>query len=192
MLKRCPWLPTGHVVYEKYHDKEWGVPLYDDKKIFEFLVLESAQAGLSWEIILNKREGYKKAFAGFDVKKVARFTNRDLSRLLKDTGIIRNRAKIESAINNAKRFIEVQEEFGSFSDYAWQFTGGKPIVHKLKKLKDYPKFTDEAEFFAKSLKVKGFKFLGPTTVYAHMQATGMVNDHVTTCFRYKEVIKLAK
>ena len=187
MQKRCPWLPLNHPIYEKYHDKEWGVPVYNDKKIFEFLVLESAQAGLSWEIVLNKRVGYKEAFADFDVTNVAKFNEHKIKDMLKDAGIVRNRAKIEAAVNNAKRFIEIQEEFKSFSNYAWQFVGGKPIVHKFKKLKDYPQFTKEAEWFSKDLKVRGFKFLGPTIVYAHMQATGMVNDHISDCFRYKEL-----
>ena len=192
MPNRCPWVPQNNPSYQKYHDKEWGVPIYSDQKIFEFLILESAQSGLSWQVVLNKRKGYKKAFAGFSVKKVAGFTARDIARLLKDAGIIRNRAKIEAAVNNAKRFIEVRKEFGSFSNYAWQFVNGKPIVHKLKTLKDYPVSTKEAERFSRDLKSRGFKFLGPTTIYAHMQATGMVNDHTTDCFRYREVIKLSR
>ena len=192
MPNRCPWVPQNNPSYQKYHDKEWGVPIYSDQKIFEFLVLESAQAGLSWAVVLNKREGYIKAFAGFDVKKMAKFTQRDVERLLKNAGIIRNRAKIEAAINNAKRFIETQKEFGTFSKYAWQFVSGRPIVHKIKTLKDYPVITKEAEDFSADLKKRGFKFLGPTTVYAHMQATGMVNDHTQDCFRYREVIKLSR
>lgn len=154
----------------KYHDEEWGVPVTDDKKIFEFLVLESAQAGLSWRTILHKREGYRKLFAGFDVKKVARFTSTDVGRLVKNPAIIRNRLKIEATINNAKKFLEVQAEFGSFSKYMWKFKGQK-----------------NGEAFAKDLKKRGFKFLGATTIYAHMQAVGMVNDHVVDCFRYKMV-----
>ncbi|MDX1607838.1 MAG: DNA-3-methyladenine glycosylase I [Candidatus Spechtbacterales bacterium] len=192
MKKRCPWVPDNNLMYQKYHDTEWGVPLYRDRKIFEFLVLESFQAGLSWEIILRKRGNFNKAFEGFDYKKVAKFTKRDLSRLLKDEGIIRNRAKIEAAINNAKRFIEVRDEFGTFSKYAWQFVGGSPIMHKLKTMNDYPQYIDEAQGWAKDLKKRGFKFLGPTTIYAHMQATGMVNDHIIPCLRYSEVAKLAK
>ena len=195
----------------KYHDKEWGVPVFDDKKIFEFLVLESAQAGLSWQTILHKREGYRKLFAGFDVKKVAKFTAKDVARLLKDPAIIRNRLKIEATANNAKRFLEVsrcargdtgsrinltklnlsgQKEFKSFSEYMWSFVKGKPIDGKRKTMKDIPAITKEAEAFAKDLKKRGFKFLGATTIYAHMQAIGMVNDHITSCFRYREIKKM--
>ncbi|MDP4010471.1 MAG: DNA-3-methyladenine glycosylase I [Candidatus Spechtbacteria bacterium] len=192
MPNRCPWVPQNNPSYQKYHDKEWGVPVYSDKKMFEFLVLESAQAGLSWQVVLNKRKGYERAFAGFSVKKVAGFTASDIARLLEDVGIIRNRAKIQAAVNNAKRFIEVQKEFGSFGKYAWQFVNGKPVIHKIKTLKDYPVSTKEAEEFSANLKKRGFKFLGPTTIYAHMQATGMVNDHTTDCFRYREVIKLSR
>lgn len=172
---------------ERYHDKEWGVPLFNDRKIFEFLVLESAQAGLSWLIVLRKRGGYKKAFANFDFNKVARFTARDVERLVKNPDIIRNRAKIEAAINNAKRFLEVRKEFGTFSNYAWQFVNNKPITKDRKKMSDLPAKTNEAELWAKDLKKRGFKFLGATVMYAHMQATGMVNDHVVNCFRFKEV-----
>jgi len=185
--KRCTWPTAGDKIYEDYHDLEWGVPLYEDQKIFEFLVLESAQAGLSWRTVLYKRENYRKAFAGFDPKKVARFTAKNVERLLKNAGIIRNRMKIEAAINNAQRFLEVQKEFGTFSQYIWGFVGGKPIVNKRKTLKDLPAVTPEAEALAKDLKQRGFKFLGPTVIYAHMQATGMVNDHCVDCFRYKEV-----
>lgn len=175
----------------EYHDKEWGVPVHDDRKIFEFLVLESAQAGLSWRTILYKRKGYKKLFANFDPKKIAKFDKTTLNKLLKDPAIIRNRLKIEATINNAKRFLEVKKEFGSFSKYMWGFVGRKPIDGKLKTLKDIPAVTKEAEVFAKDLKKRGFKFLGPTVVYAHMQAVGMVNDHVMDCFRYKEIKKTA-
>ncbi len=184
---RCEW-PTSDPLLLKYHDQEWGVPVKNDRKIFEFLVLESAQAGLSWRTILRKREGYKKAFARFDPKKVARFTKRDIARLLKNPGIIRNRLKVEAAINNAKRFLEVQKEFGSFSTYMWGFVGGTPIDGKRKHLKDLPATTKEAEIFAKDLKKRGFKFLGPTVCYAHMQAVGMVNDHTIDCFRYNETV----
>ena len=192
--KRCPWGRWDNELYLKYHDEEWGVPVYDDKVIFEFLVLESAQAGLSWETILKKREGYRKAFKDFDPKKIAKMEKRDVTRLmnLKTAEIIRNKAKIEAAINNAKRFLEVQKEFGSFSNYIWKFVGGKPIVNKIKTLKDYPVTTPEAEALAKDLKKRGFKFLGPTVMYAHMQATGMVNDHTVDCFRYRQVQKLSK
>lgn len=189
-MKRCPWLKKPDELYEAYHDTEWGVPVYDDKKIFEFLVLESAQAGLSWITILRKRENYRKAFAGFDPVKVSKFGSSQVEKLLKDEGIIRNRAKIEATINNAKRFLEVQKGFGSFAHYMWSFVGGKPIQGNLRKLSDYKPTTPESEAFAQDLKKRGFKFLGPTTVYAHMQATGMVNDHNRDCFRYTEVKKL--
>src|SRR3989344_1852342 len=182
----CAW-PGDDALMIRYHDREWGVPVFDDKKIFEFLVLESAQAGLSWRTILHKREGYRKLFAGFDVKKVAKFTARDVARLIKDPAIIRNRLKILATINNAQKFLEVQKEFGSFSNYMWQFVGGKPIDGKRKTMKDIPAITKEAEAFAKDLKKRGFKFLGATTIYAHMQAIGMVNDHVVGCFRYKKL-----
>jgi DNA-3-methyladenine glycosylase I len=184
-VKRCPWGSENPLMIE-YHDKEWGVPLYDDQKLFEFLCLESAQAGLSWNTILNKREGYRKAFANFDVKKVARFTPKKVEKLLQDPDIVRNRMKIEAAINNAKCFIQIQKEFGSFSDYQWQFVGGKPKVNKHRTMKTMKAKTKEAEAFAKDLKKRGFKFLGPTTVYAHMQACGMVNDHIQSCFRYNK------
>ena len=187
--KRCPWGRWEDMLYVKYHDEEWGVPVYNDRVIFEFLVLESAQAGLSWSTILRKRENYRKAFARFDPKKIAKFTSRDEKRLLKNTGIIRNRLKIKAAINNAKRFLEIQKEFGSFSRYIWQFAGDKPIINKRKELKDYPAKTWEAEALAKDLKKRGFSFLGPVVCYAHMQATGLVNDHTVDCFRYKEVQK---
>lgn len=187
MKKRCPWVPLDKDFYIEYHDTEWGVPLYDDQKIFEFLTLESAQAGLSWETILKKRRGYQKAFKNFDPKKVSKMTQKDVEKLLQNPEIIRNRLKIEATINNAKKFLEIQKEFGSFSKYMWGFVHNKPIRHTLKKLKDYPATTKESEALAKDLKKRGFKFLGPTTVYAHMQATGMVNDHSVDCFRRKEV-----
>jgi DNA-3-methyladenine glycosylase I len=183
-MKRCSWC-EGSEIYEKYHDEEWGVPVYDDKKIFEFLILEGAQAGLSWLTILKRREGYRKAFANFDVKKVAKFTAKDVEKLMQDTGIIRNRLKIQSAITNAQHFIEVQKDFGSFSKYIWSFVGGKPIVNKLTDWKTMPAMTSESDALSKDLKKRGFKFVGSTIIYAHMQATGMVNDHVVSCFRYK-------
>jgi DNA-3-methyladenine glycosylase I len=186
-LTRCPWPVGNDPLYLKYHDEEWGVPVRDDRLIFEFLVLEAFQAGLSWRTILHKRENFRKAFAGFDFEKVARFGARDLARLLNDAGIVRNRAKILAAVNNAKRFIEVRGEFGSFSDYMWSWVGGRPIVHRFRVLGDFPIFTDEAVAWAKDLKKRGFKFLGPTVVYSHMQAVGMVNDHTVGCFRYKEL-----
>ncbi len=183
--KRCAWLSDNSLMI-RYHDTEWGVPVHDDRKLFEFLVLESAQAGLSWQTILNKRENFRKAFAQFDPVKIARFTQKDVTRLLKDAGIIRNRLKIEATINNARQFLAIQKEFGSFSTHMWQFVGGKPINKKRKSMKDVPAITEEAEEFSKDLKERGFKFLGPTVCYAHMQAVGMVNDHTTDCFRHKK------
>ncbi|MDO8580411.1 MAG: DNA-3-methyladenine glycosylase I [Candidatus Omnitrophota bacterium] len=185
--QRCPWPTVSDELYVAYHDTEWGVPVYDDRKIFEFLVLESAQAGLSWRTVLYKRENYRKAFAGFDPKKVAKFTQKNVKKLLLNAGIIRNRLKIESTINNAHRFLEIQKEFGTFAKYIWGFVGGKPIKNRWKGIKDLPVMTPQAEALAKDLKKRGFKFLGPTVIYAHMQATGMVNDHTVDCFRYHEV-----
>jgi DNA-3-methyladenine glycosylase I len=170
-----------------YHDREWGVPLRDDRSLFEFLVLEGFQAGLSWMTILRKREAFRKAFAGFDPVKVARFTARDVKRLLGDAGIVRNRLKIEAAIHNARRFLEVQKEFGSFADYMWSFVGGQPVRNRFLSLKELPARTALSDRFSADLKKRGFKFVGSTIVYAHMQATGMVNDHLATCFRYREV-----
>jgi DNA-3-methyladenine glycosylase I len=186
-VKRCAWVPAGDELYAQYHDEEWGVPVYDDQKLFEFLILESAQAGLSWITILRKRENYRRLFAGFDPKKVARFTPARVERLMQDAGIIRNRAKIEAAISNARCFLEVQKEHGSFSAYMWAFVGGKPIQNQRASFRDLPPKTETAEIMAKDLKKRGFKFLGPTVLYAHMQATGMVNDHTTDCFRYHAV-----
>lgn len=185
VLSRCGWAASDELMIS-YHDKEWGVPVYDDRKLFEFLVLESAQAGLSWKTILHKREGYRKLFAEFDPAAVARFTSHDVEKLMLDPAIIRNRLKIVATISNAQKFLDIQKEFGSFSKYMWQFVAGKPIDGKRKTMKDIPAITSEAEVFAKDLKKRGFKFLGPTVVYAHMQAVGMVNDHVATCFRYAE------
>jgi len=182
-VNRCPWAPIGDELYLRYHDEEWGVPLHDDRKIFEFLVLEAFQAGLSWRTVLYKRENFRRAFKGFDVKKVARFGARDVARLVKDAGIIRHRGKIKAAINNAQRFIDIQKEFGTFSRYMWSWVGGQPIVHRLKTMKDFPVTIPEAQAWAKDLKQRGFLFLGPTTLYAHMQAVGMVNDHTRGCFR---------
>src|SRR5579885_1034381 len=184
MPSRCPWSVFDDPLYLAYHDEEWGVPVHDDRKIFEFLILEAFQAGLSWRTVLHKRDNFRKAFAGFDFKKVARFGPRDVNRLMQDAGIIRNRAKIEAAIVNARRFIEVREEFGTFAKYMWQQVGGRPRLNQMRSLKDYQATTPEAIAWAKDLKKRGFKFLGPTVIYAHMQAVGMVNDHVVTCFRY--------
>ena len=182
----CGWAGADQL-YIDYHDKEWGVPVHDDRKIFEFLVLESAQAGLSWITILRKRENYRQAFAGFDPVKVARFDSTKVEELLQNPGIIRNRKKIESAINNAQRFLEVQKEFGSFDKYIWSFTGGRQLVNAWKDLSQLPATSPESDKLSKDLKQRGFKFLGSTTCYSHMQATGMVNDHITCCFRYKQV-----
>ena len=182
----CGWAGTDQL-YIDYHDKEWGVPVHDDRKIFEFLVLESAQAGLSWITILRKRENYRQAFAGFDPVKVARFDSTKVEELLQNPGIIRNRKKIESAINNAQRFLEVQKEFGSFDKYIWSFTGGRQLVNAWKDLSQLPATSPESDKLSKDLKKRGFKFLGSTTCYSHMQATGMVNDHITCCFRYNQV-----
>ena len=186
-IRRCGWNTFDDPLYRAYHDEEWGVPVYDDGKIFEFLVLESAQAGLSWATVLRKRENYRLAFAGFHPVKVSKFSAKDVEVLLGNAGIIRNRLKIEAAINNAGRFLEIQKEFGTFSQYIWRFVGGKPIVNRWKSIKDLPAITPQAEALARDLKLRGFKFLGPTVIYAHMQATGMVNDHTVDCFRHKEI-----
>ena len=191
-LRRCPWPVFEDPLYVKYHDREWGVPVRDDRKIYEFLVLEIFQAGLSWRTVLHKREDFRRAFNDFNVENVSRFNGRDVTRLLKDAGIIRNRLKIRAAINNAERFLEVRKEFGTFSKYMWTWVGGKPIVHKFRTLGDYEPYTDEAVAWAKDLKKRGFAFLGPTVVYAHMQAVGMVNDHTTDCFRYRELEALSR
>ena len=184
-LKRCDWC-TGSELYMKYHDKEWGIPVFKDRRHFEFLVLESAQAGLSWITILKKRENYRKAYDGFDPKKVARYGEKKKNELLNNPGIIRNRLKIEASINNAARFLEIQKEFGSFSGYIWSFTKGRQIKGKCKTLSDIPARTELSDRISADLKKRGFKFLGSIIVYSHLQATGIVNDHITSCFRYKE------
>jgi DNA-3-methyladenine glycosylase I len=186
--QRCPWLDLTKPDYVAYHDQEWGVPLHDDNAIFEFLTLEGAQAGLSWYTVLRKRNAYRKAFAGFDPAKVARFGKRQIESLLKNDGIIRNRAKILAAINNAGRFLDVQEEFGSFDSYIWRFVDGRPIVHRLRTIKDFQATNPESDAMSKDLRQRGFKFVGSTICYAHMQATGMVNDHVVGCFRRQSII----
>ncbi len=186
MIKRCAWVNEDEPLYLEYHDKEWGRPVRDDQTLFEFLVLESAQAGLSWITILRKRENYRKAFASFAPEKVAKFSEKKIVSLLKDPGIVRNELKIRAAINNAKRFLEVQKEFGSFSNYIWAFVDYKPIDGKRKTSKQIPATSKVSDALAKDMKKRGFKFLGSTTLYAHMQATGMVNDHLTTCFCYKK------
>lgn len=185
---RCPWLDTTKLDYVKYHDEEWGVPVYDDKVMFEFLVLESAQAGLSWYTILKKRDGYRKLFANFDVTKVAKFTSEDVDRLMQDASIIRNRLKIEAAINNAKKFIEIQKEFGSFTQFIWSYVDNSTIVNDIKSSDDYVATSPISDALAKDLKKRGFKFLGSTTLYSHLQATGLINDHLNDCFR-KHAVK---
>ena len=184
-VTRCKWAEGVGLNYIEYHDKEWGVPVHDDRTQFEFLILEGAQAGLSWSTILNKRDGYRRAFAEFDVEKVARFTKKRVEKLLLDPSIVRNRLKVESTISNAKAFIAVQEEFSSFSDYIWGFVDGRAIQKKFKKDSDIPATSAESDALSKDLKKRGFRFVGSTIVYAHMQATGLVNDHVVGCFRHK-------
>lgn len=186
---RCGWVGTGKAFYEHYHDTEWGVPVHDDAMLFEMLILEGAQAGLSWETILKRREGYRKAFKKFDVKKVARMTDEQLEVLMQDTGIIRNRLKIFGTRKNALAFIAIQKEFGSFDDYLWRFVGGKPMQTHRKTLKDVPPRTAEADALSKDLKKRGMTFVGPTIIYAYMQAIGMVNDHIAACFRHKPLSK---
>jgi DNA-3-methyladenine glycosylase I len=185
-LFRCPWC-LKFEQYIRYHDEEWGVPVHDDRIHFEFLILEGAQAGLSWATILKKREGYRKAFADFDPVKVARFSEKKLERILLDPGIVRNRLKVYAAKNNAERFLEVQKEFGSFDNYIWGFVKGKPIVNAWKILKQIPATTKESDALSKDLIKRGFKFTGSTVVYSHMQACGLVNDHLVQCWRYKKV-----
>lgn len=187
--KRCHWVENTFAEYVRYHDEEWGVPVRDDRRHFEFLVLESAQAGLSWSTILKKRDGYRQAFADFEVEKVAVYSPQKIEELLQNPAIIRNRAKIEAAVNNAVRFMEVQKEFGSFDDYIWQFVDHQVKVGHWKNGKDAPATTPESDKLAKDLKKRGFKFLGSTTIYAHMQAIGLINDHSVDCFRYKELVK---
>ena len=178
-LQRCPWLDLDKPDYVAYHDREWGVPVHDDRKHFEFLTLESAQAGLSWYTVLRKRANYRQAFAKFDPAKVARFSATKVEQMLQDPGLIRNRRKISAAVENARHFLAVQDEFGSFSAYIWRFVDGEPIVNEFRTLADLPATSRESDVLSKDLKSRGFKFIGSTVIYAHMQATGMVNDHVT-------------
>lgn len=185
--KRCPWCLGVSDAYVDYHDTEWGVPARDDATQFEFLVLEAAQAGLSWSTVLHKRAGYHRAFAGFDPEKVARFNARSVERLVNDAGIVRNRLKIEAAINNARRFLEVRDAHGSFSDYLWAFVGGEPVVNRWRTQKQVPATSPLSDAISRDLKARGFKFVGSTIIYAHLQATGLVNDHLVTCFRYAEL-----
>jgi DNA-3-methyladenine glycosylase I len=187
-LTRCAW-SLGSELYMAYHDHEWGVPVHDDRRLFEFIVLEGAQAGLSWSTVLNKRENYRKAFDGFNPKKVARYTPKRVEKLLQNAGIIRNRMKIESAIGNARAFLAVQKEFGSFDAYIWGFVDGKPVQNRWKTIKDVPPRTPLSDRISADLKKRGFRFVGSTIVYAHMQATGMVNDHLVGCFRHKPLKK---
>lgn len=186
MKRSCDW-PGDDPLMIEYHDTEWGVPVHDDRKLFEFLVLDAAQAGLSWRTVLKKRENYRKAFRQFDPEKVARFKTRDIERLLGDPGIIRNRLKVESAVANAKAMIEVQKEFGSFDRYIWGFTGGKTVKNKWKRLEQLPAESEESRAMSRDMKKRGFRFCGPVICYAFMQAAGMVNDHLVHCFRYREV-----
>ncbi|MGZ8467294.1 MAG: DNA-3-methyladenine glycosylase I [Candidatus Binatia bacterium] len=186
---RCPWVDMTKPDYVEYHDREWGVPVHDDRVIFEFLTLEAAQAGLSWYTVLRKREAYRAAFASFDPAKVASYGKKQIEALLNNPGIIRNRLKIHAAVNNAGKFLQVQDEFGSFDAYIWRFVDGNPIVNRLKTLKDYPATSRESDALSKDLKQRGFKFVGSTIIYAHMQATGMVNDHAEGCFRSQPVLQ---
>lgn len=186
--KRCGWAEDTFPEYIQYHDQEWGVPVHNDRTHFEFLILEGAQAGLSWSTILKRREGYRRAFANFDPEKVARFDEPMVRKLLHDEGIIRNKLKIESAVKNAQLFLDIQEEFGSFDTYIWKFVGGKPIVNHWKSMKEVPATTKESDALSKDLKKRGFKFTGSTIMYAHMQACGLVMDHTVDCFRYRELL----
>lgn len=188
MKKRCAWV-SSDPLYIKYHDEEWGVPIHDDRKLFEFLVLETFQAGLSWITILKKRENFRKAFDNFDPVKISQYDENKIDELMKNEGIIRNRKKIEAIINNAKAFLKIQEEFGSFDKYLWQFVDNKPIINSWADISCIPSKTALSEKISKDMKKRGFKFFGPTICYAHMQAVGMVNDHTTDCFRYKEIIE---
>ncbi len=187
MISRCSWSEGVSDAYLRYHDTEWGVPVRNDRKHFEFLILEGAQAGLSWSTVLHKRDGYRRHYANFDPRKVAGFDAKKIRTMLKDPAIIRNRAKVHGSIASAQAFLEIQKEFGSFNRYAWTFVGGKPIRNKRRTMKDIPATTPESDSFSKDLKARGFKFVGSTIIYAHMQAVGMVNDHVISCFRYKKV-----
>jgi len=189
-MKRCEWSTTD-ALYIKYHDEEWGTPVHDDKKQFEFLILESAQAGLSWLTVLKKRGNYRTAYDGFDPEKVSRYDTQKVEQLMSDKGIIRNRRKIESSINNAKRFIEVQEEHGSFDTYIWGFTDGKPVINRWNHQSEIPATTPLSDRISSDLKKRGFTFAGSIIVYAHLQAVGIVNDHLVTCFRYRELCALA-
>jgi DNA-3-methyladenine glycosylase I len=186
-LTRCGWAGTSNPLMLEYHDREWGVPVHDDRRHFEFLVLEAAQAGLSWSIVLNKRDGYRRAFSQFDPVKVARYTTRHVDKLVADPAIIRNRLKIEAAIRNARVFLAVQDEFGSFDAYCWRFVDGRPRRNRWRMTSEIPATSPESDAFSKDLKRRGFSFVGSTVIYAHMQAVGMVNDHLVGCFRHRQV-----
>jgi DNA-3-methyladenine glycosylase I len=188
-IHRCPWVDLSRSDYVAYHDREWGVPVYDDRTIFEFLTLEAAQAGLSWYTVLRKRDHYRQVYRDFDPEEVARFNASDIERLIQDPGIIRNRLKIEASVNNARRFLEVQKDQGSFANYIWGFVHHKPKINTIKKLADYAATSAESDALSRDLKKRGFKFVGSTICYAHMQATGMVNDHSIDCFRRDEIIR---
>ena len=187
MIKRCDWVPSNDPLYVAYHDTEWGVPVYDDDKLFEFLILEGFQAGLSWRTILSKRENFRRAFDHFDPLKISAYDEAKIAELLTNPGIIRNRLKVQATVTNARAFLAVKEDFGSFSTYIWQFTGGRPLKNAWANLAELPARTAESDAMSKDLLKRGFKFVGSTICYAHMQATGMVNDHTTDCFRYNEV-----
>ena len=189
-VTRCAWCLSGNDLYIRYHDEEWGVPVHDDIRQFEFLILEGAQAGLSWATVLNKRENYRKAFDGFDPVKVARYTPAKVEKLLLDPGIIRNRLKVEATVNNARAFLKVQDEFDGFDKYIWSFVGGKPKVNQWEHLKQVPATSPESDALSKDLKKRGFKFVGSTVIYAHMQAAGLVNDHTVDCYRHKRCAKM--
>ena len=186
-VKRCDWVNPDDPLMLRYHDCEWGVPVHDDRKHFEFLVLEAAQAGLSWSTVLRKREGYRRAFSGFDPEKVARYTGQHVEKLLLDPEIIRNRMKVESAVRNAQAFLTIQKSFGSFDSYCWSFVDGRPKLNRWKSMREIPATSAESDAFSKDLKRRGFSFVGSTVIYAHMQAVGMVNDHLVGCFRYRDV-----
>lgn len=190
--QRCGWAEGGSDLYLRYHDEEWGVPVHDDRRLFEFLLLEGAQAGLSWATILNKREGYRRAFAGFDPEKVARFGEQRQERLRADAGIVRNRAKIAAAVGNARRFLDVREEFGSFDVYVWRFVDGEPVRNRWRDMAAVPATTPQSDALSRDLRRRGFKFTGSTIMYAFMQATGMVNDHLVGCFRHRECARIGK
>ncbi len=189
VVRRCPWVDLSKPDYVDYHDTEWGVPVHDDRRIFEFLVLESAQAGLSWYTVLRKRENYRQAFDSFEPKRIASYSEEKIQELMRNPGIIRNRRKIDAAIHNAQKFLQIQEQFGTFDAYIWRFVDGKAIVHKIRKSSDYPATSPESDALSKDLRQRGFEFVGSTVCYAHMQATGMVNDHLFGCFRREEILR---